>query len=77
MTTRIEDARNWLITKAGWQRANQLIRNEARMLRIDPTSDAALKHAIATYQAETGHLYPRFNPNHPAWQPPVTQGELL
>lgn len=47
--------REWLQNRVGYVAAKRLIETEARVLGIDPMSDIALKHAIATYTATTGH----------------------
>lgn len=54
-------ARRWLHETAGYDKAQRLIATEARVLRVDPMSNAAIAHAIATYQSETGKS-PRRNP---------------
>jgi hypothetical protein len=51
---RYTHARDWLISVAGWHEATRRIALEARILRVDPQSPTAIRHAIATYQAETG-----------------------
>lgn len=76
--TTVEDARAWLQNHTSWAEADERIRTEARMLRVDPTSDTAVKHAVATYEAETGRKLPRFmHPHHPHWEPPVEQEEMF
>lgn len=54
-------ARRWLHETAGHAEATRRITQEARLLRVDPLSNAAIIHAIAAYQAETGKT-PRKNP---------------
>lgn len=78
MANRVEDARAWLQAKAGFARAEALIRREARMLRVDALSETALKHALITFAAETGHKYPRMiHPHHQSWEPPAEQEEMF
>lgn len=54
-------ARRWLTETVGWAEADRRIRAEAHALRVEPLSNAAIAHAIATYQSETGKS-PRRNP---------------
>lgn len=65
-------ARRWLHETAGHHEATRRIQAEARALRVDPLSDAAIRHAIATYQQETGKS-PRRNPL-PGEQPDLQEG---
>lgn len=67
--------RRWLQEQVGYQEAGRRINLEARLLKVDPLSDAAIWHAIATYTAETGK-HPRRDPA--PWERPVRlQDELL
>jgi len=52
--SRVDDAREWFFRVLGHHEATRRINQEARLLRVDPTSTTAIRHAIASYQAETG-----------------------
>ena len=67
-------ARRWLHETAGHHEATRRINLEARALRVDPLSNSAIAHAIATYQTDTGKS-PRRNPL-PGDQPPTQEGLL-
>lgn len=48
------DGRRWLEEHAGFNEAQMRIAREARLLRVDPTNPAAIRHALATFEHETG-----------------------
>ena len=77
MTPAVDDARRWLQNKAGWHEAERRIKAEARQLHVAPTSETAVRHAVTTYEQETGHRYPRYLSTHRGGQQPAEQGELL
>ena len=56
-----QQLRDWLTARVGWSRAQVLIRQEAQILGTAPDSDVAVKHAVATYTANTGES-PSKNP---------------
>lgn len=59
----------WLEGRVGPVEARQRFADEARAIGVDPGSPIAIRHAIATYTAETG-----LNPN---TYPPNLQEGLL
>lgn len=61
------DGRAWLEHHAGFVNAQERIAKEARILRVDPTSATAIRHALASYEAETGKS-PRTH-SHPTTPP--------
>ena len=46
--------RRWLYETAGHREATRLVTQEARLLHVDPLSDIAIRHALATYESTTG-----------------------
>ena len=64
--------RRWLYETAGAAEADRRIRTEARILRVEPLSDAAIRHAIATYQHDTGR-----SPRYGDTRNPATQEGLI
>ena len=52
--SRMQYARRWLYETAGHHEATRLVTQEARLLHVDPLSEIAIRHALATYQAATG-----------------------
>lgn len=47
-------AHAWLVSRVGWHAARELVNTEAAALGVDPASDIALKHALATHTAQSG-----------------------
>lgn len=75
MASRIQEARRWLEGQVGYHQAVARVNREAALLRINPLSDMAVRHAVATYCLESGQS-PYYGPTTPT-TPSSDQGALL